>query len=91
MIVEARGIWGNQTRGFRVPFVRVIHHNDIMIEVMRLVLASVVAITLMTIVAFGALFVAMMLWTVRHPQKDPVVEDLDRVLLELLGPRQAVE
>lgn len=62
-----------------------------MAEIVGFVLAVTVTASLLAIVGFGLYVISLMLWTARHGAKNRLAQDLDRVLLEILGPRKPVK
>lgn len=59
-----------------------------MVEVLRIVLGVLVVVSLATIVAYVLVFFAVAAWTVlTGSRRDPLRDDLDRVLAEIVGPR----
>ncbi|MDA8357385.1 MAG: hypothetical protein M0Z95_14080 [Actinomycetota bacterium] len=59
-----------------------------MVDVLRIMLAVLVAASLTMIVAYVVVFLGMAAWTVfTSPRRDQLAEDLDRALAEIVGPR----
>lgn len=59
-----------------------------MVEVLRIVLGVLVVVSLATIVAYALVFLAVAAWTVlTASRRDPLADELDRVLAEIVGPR----
>ncbi len=56
-----------------------------MVKLVELVLAGVVVVSFVWIVAEVVVFAVVAVRTARHPWRDPVADDLDRVLSEIVG------
>jgi len=55
------------------------------VKLVELVLAGVVVVSFVWIVTEVVAFAVVAVRTVHHPWRDPVADDLDRVLSEILG------
>lgn len=71
--------------------VLVFQHTWLVAGVLYFVLAGVVTVSLLSIVGFALFLVIVSIWTAGRPTRDPLAEDLDRVLAEILGPRGATK
>ena len=59
-----------------------------MVEFLRIVLTVLVAVSLATIVAYLFVFLGVAAWTaLTSSRRDPLADELDRVLAEIVGPR----
>lgn len=59
-----------------------------MVDVLRILLGVLVVASLVTIAAYVVLFFLAAIWTlIRGPRRDPLREELDQLLAEVLGPR----
>lgn len=62
-------------------------HAGYVVDVLRLLGGIVIVASLLVIVSYAVCCVGVALWSVvhRHPTGDPLVEELDRVLNDILG------
>ncbi len=62
-----------------------------MVEMLKIVLGVLVAASLATIVAYVLVFLGVAAWAViTRPHRDPLADELDQVLAEIVGPRPAL-
>ena len=81
-----RGISGPQTRDLRVPSARDAVHHGLVVEALRVLLEILAVVALCTIAVYVVGFVVVAVSTVvGRARLDPLSEDLDRVLGEILG------
>jgi hypothetical protein len=61
------------------------------VELLRIALEMLVVAALATIAAYAAFFVGVVAWTLlRRSRRDPLQDELDRLLAGILGPRPTV-
>ena len=66
-------------------------HTEPMGEFVQVVFTVVVVASLVAIIAYVMVFFVMVVLTLgQRPVHDPVAQDLDRILEEILGPRDRV-
>lgn len=82
------GIRGPARVGSGFPSSRRRAENGCTAELLRIALEMLVVAALATIAAYAAFFVGVVAWTLlRRSRRDPLQDELDRLLAGILGPR----
>jgi len=82
---------GDHSRDIRVPLGWRQGDDGSMVEVLRIVLGGLVVVSLVAIVAYVVVFLVVAAWTVfTSSRRDPLADELDRVLAEIVGPQVPV-